>query len=169
MLAVLNSLQNRINLCLFYVSISCQKKSHFPFNVAFVIVCYKPEAKALKPDCNVPLKNFITLLICDDPLEADTLALLSAACYSSSRVAVCTWIRHRTAHLANKMRSSPQRLGTCREVFGCKYWNRAEGDVCTGWHKKTGTFEKPNKNWRNPRKKVYWQKLNHYNLPFKGQ
>jgi len=24
---------------------------------------------------------------------------------------------------------------------------------CTGWHKKTGTFEKPNKNWRNPRKK----------------
>ena len=30
----------------------------------------------------------------------------------------------------------------------------------TGWHKKTGTFEKPNKNWRNPRKKIYWQKLN---------
>jgi len=26
--------------------------------------------------------------------------------------------------------------------------------------KKTGTFEKPNKNWRNPRKKNYWQKLN---------
>jgi len=25
----------------------------------------------------------------------------------------------------------------------------------TGWHKKTGTFEKPNKNWRNPRKKIY--------------
>ena len=23
----------------------------------------------------------------------------------------------------------------------------------TGWHKNTGTFEKPNKNWRNPRKK----------------
>ena len=39
----------------------------------------------------------------------------------------------------------------------------------TGWHKKTGTFEKPNKNWRNPRKKIYWQKLNHYNLPFKRQ
>jgi len=36
----------------------------------------------------------------------------------------------------------------------------------TEWHKKTGTFEKPNKNWRNPRKKIYWQKLNHYNLPF---
>ena len=36
-------------------------------------------------------------------------------------------------------------------------------------HKKTGTFEKPNKNWRNPRKKIYWQKLNHYNLPFKRQ
>jgi len=33
---------------------------------------------------------------------------------------------------------------------------------CTGWYKKTGTFEKPNKNWRNPRKKMYWQKLNHY-------
>jgi len=32
--------------------------------------------------------------------------------------------------------------------------------------KKTGTFEKPNKNWRNPTKKIYWQKLNHYNLPF---
>jgi len=24
---------------------------------------------------------------------------------------------------------------------------------------KTGTFEKPNKNWRNPRKKIYWQKM----------
>ena len=39
----------------------------------------------------------------------------------------------------------------------------------TGWHKKTRTFEKPNKNWRNPRKKNYWQKMNHYNLPFKRQ
>ena len=35
--------------------------------------------------------------------------------------------------------------------------------------KKTETFEKPNKNWRNPRKKIYWQKLDHYNLPFKRQ
>ena len=26
---------------------------------------------------------------------------------------------------------------------------------CTEWHKKTGTFEKSNKNWRNPRKKKY--------------
>ena len=25
----------------------------------------------------------------------------------------------------------------------------------TEWHKKTGTFEKPNKNWRNPKKKKY--------------
>ena len=24
----------------------------------------------------------------------------------------------------------------------------------TCWHEKTGTFEKPNKNWRNPRKKI---------------
>ena len=39
--------------------------------------------------------------------------------------------------------------------------------IYTEWHKKTETFEKPNKNWRNPRKKIYWQKLNHYNLPFK--
>jgi len=35
-------------------------------------------------------------------------------------------------------------------------------NLYTGWHKKTGTFEKPNKNWRNPRKKIYCQKLNHY-------
>ena len=39
----------------------------------------------------------------------------------------------------------------------------------TEWHKNTGTFEKPNKKWRNPRKKIYWQKLNHYNLPFKRE
>jgi len=32
--------------------------------------------------------------------------------------------------------------------------------------KKKGTFEKPNKNWRNSRKKNYSQKLNNYNLPF---
>jgi len=67
-----------------------KRKTNFPFNVAFVILCCKSEPKALKPDCNVPLKNFIALLICDDPLQADTLALLSAACDSSSRVAVCT-------------------------------------------------------------------------------
>jgi len=45
-------------------------------------------------------------------------------------------------------------------------WNVRSVYSYTGWHKKTGTFEKPNKNWRNPRKKMYWQKLNHYNLPF---
>ena len=39
----------------------------------------------------------------------------------------------------------------------------------TEWHKKTGTFEKLKKNWRNPRNKNYWQKLNHYNLLFKRQ
>ena len=33
----------------------------------------------------------------------------------------------------------------------------------TEWNKKNGTFENPNKNWRNPRKKIYSQKLNHYN------
>jgi len=33
---------------------------------------------------------------------------------------------------------------------------------------KTVTFEKPNKNWRNPTKNNYWQKLNHYYLPFKS-
>jgi len=32
-------------------------------------------------------------------------------------------------------------------VFHCTHSNG------TGWHKKMGTFEKPNKNWRNPRKK----------------
>ena len=33
-----------------------------------------------------------------------------------------------------------------------------------------GNFKKKtNKNWRNPRKKNYWQKLNQYNLPFKRQ
>jgi len=32
-------------------------------------------------------------------------------------------------------------------------------DCMYRWHKKTETFEKPNKNWRNPRKKIYWQKL----------
>ena len=36
-------------------------------------------------------------------------------------------------------------------------------------HKKTETFERPNKNWRNPAKKKYWQKVNHYNLRFKRQ
>ena len=32
------------------------------------------------------------------------------------------------------------------------------GETSTGWHKKMRTFEKPNKNWRNPKKKIYWQK-----------
>ena len=44
-----------------------------------------------------------------------------------------------------------------------KYFRQIQGDT------KKGTFEKPNKNWRNPRKKIYWQKLKRYNLPFKRQ
>ena len=48
-------------------------------------------------------------------------------------------------------------------------WCRQTITEYTGWHKKAGTLIKPNKNWRNPRKKIYWQKLNHYNLPFKRQ
>ena len=34
----------------------------------------------------------------------------------------------------------------------CKSWHWGS-PISTGWHIKTGTFEKPNKNWRNPRKK----------------
>jgi len=47
----------------------------------------------------------------------------------------------------------------CTEDLLCK-WSEKKPDQwchftysCTGWHSKTGTFEKPNKNWRNPRKK----------------
>ena len=65
-------------------------------------------------------------------------------------------------------------------VYGVRRWpiRRYAAHTCTelkktklhstGWHKKGGTFEKPNKNWRNPTTtKIYWQKLNHYYLPFK--
>jgi len=55
------------------------------------------------------------------------------------------------------MQSTVLQLGTDELVNG-----KIRG--CTEWHKKTGTFEKPNKNWRN--KKKLLQKLNHYNLPF---
>ena len=50
--------------------------------------------------------------------------------------------------------------------FKLQLWHR---HINTEWQKKKQTFEKHNKNWRNPRKKIYWQKLNHYNLPFKRQ
>jgi hypothetical protein len=53
-----------------------KRKVTFPVNAAFVIVCCKSEPKALKLGCNVPLKNFTMLLICEDPLEADTLSQL---------------------------------------------------------------------------------------------
>jgi len=46
---------------------------------------------------------------------------------------------------------------TCTEKFKTKL----QGDT-----KKNVKFEKPNKKWRNATKKFYWQKLNHYNLPF---
>jgi hypothetical protein len=68
-----------------------KRKATFQVNVAFVILCWKSEPKALKPDCNVPFKNFITLLLREDTLEAETLALLSVARDSSDRVAVCAW------------------------------------------------------------------------------
>ena len=38
--------------------------------------------------------------------------------------------------------------------------------VCTEWHKKTGTFEKPNKNWRNPRKKKLLTEIEPLQLAF---
>ena len=37
---------------------------------------------------------------------------------------------------------------------------------CTEWHKKTGTFEKPNKNWRNPRKKNLLTEIEPLQLAF---
>ena len=60
----------------------------------------------------------------------------------------------------------------CRHNFVCWVFLMLLIPMCfsnTEWYKKTGTFENPNKNWRNSRKKIYWQKLNHYNLPFKRQ
>ena len=38
--------------------------------------------------------------------------------------------------------------------------------ISTGWHKKTGTFEKPNKNWRNPRKKNLLTEIEPLQLAF---
>jgi len=60
--------------------------------------------------------------------------------------------------------------GTCFETEGSSSGRRLYIQLGYGVFyrvtQKTWTFEKPNKNWRNPRKKNYWQKLNHYNLPF---
>ena len=58
-----------------------------------------------------------------------------------------------------------------QDIFICVFrlTNHSTKFDGTEWHKKKGTLEKPNKNWRNPRKKNYWQKLNHYNLHFKRQ
>ena len=36
----------------------------------------------------------------------------------------------------------------------------------TGWHKKTGTIEKPNKNWRNPQKKKLFTEIEPLQLAF---
>ena len=36
----------------------------------------------------------------------------------------------------------------------------------TEWHKKPGTFEKPNKNWRNPRKKKLLTEIEPLQLAF---
>jgi len=63
-------------------------------------------------------------------------------------------------HLHTPLPSLPH---SCRKAFCPPQSNTILTN--TGWHKKTGTFEKPNKNWRNPTKKNYWQKLNHYYLP----
>ena len=38
-----------------------------------------------------------------------------------------------------------------------------------GWHKKNGNFWKTQQKLKKSKKKIYWQKLNHYNLPFKRQ
>jgi len=38
--------------------------------------------------------------------------------------------------------------------------------VDTGWHKKNGKFWNTQQKLKNSKKKIYWQKLNHYNLPF---
>ena len=42
------------------------------------------------------------------------------------------------------------------QIFFCNTKRFFEAEtklIYTEWHKKAGTFEKPNKNWRNPRKK----------------
>jgi hypothetical protein len=73
------------------------------------------------------LEDFIALVIRDILLEADTTAVSQSL---ATNVLGCLFIPEpdtHTAHFANKMRVSRLRLGTCQEVFGCKYWKRAEG------------------------------------------
>jgi hypothetical protein len=44
--------------------------------------------------------------------------------------------------------------------------------VSQDWYgvtKKNGNFWKPQQKLKKKKKKKYWQKLNHYNLPFKRQ
>ena len=43
------------------------------------------------------------------------------------------------------------------------------GSPYTRWHKKTGNIWKTQQKLKKSKKKNYWQKLNHYNLPFKRQ
>ena len=39
----------------------------------------------------------------------------------------------------------------------------------TEWQKKNGNFWKTQQKLKKSKKKIYWQKLNNYNLPFKRQ
>ena len=82
-----------------------------------------------------------------------------------------TWLRIRqNITKSNTQRTVIKNINTieCNAKYQCNSLSLVV-PYHKGWHKKIGTFEKPNKNWRNPRKKIYWQKLNHYNLPFKRQ
>ena len=47
--------------------------------------------------------------------------------------------------------------------------SRIHTHTYTEWHKKNGNFWKTQHKLKKSKEKNYWQKLNHYNLPFKRQ
>ena len=63
--------------------------------------------------------------------------------FNRGHVLVSCWYGHRDEVLS----ISSYRIYKTRHAMVTK-------DPHTGWHKKTGTFETPNKNWRIPRKKI---------------
>ena len=72
--------------------------------------------------------------------------------YSESPIAVTDIRRSLAVSSQTFMTASRFRaVENCLHILFLKIYCK----VSTGWHKTTGTFEKPNKNWRIPRKKNF--------------
>ena len=113
-----------------------------------------------KNGCNL---DFVCCRLCISfkYISSKIVSVVPSQRYTRLFIYVFIYLYISVAH--EKLKNAPLRLKQTKTKTFLKYvflWRNTE------WHKKTGTFENPNKNWRNPRKKNLLTEIEPLQLAF---